>query len=65
MGMPTYGQGFTLANPAVNGLNAPASGPSQAGEFTRAAGFLAYYEVYIARMVSEISFIRLIFYLIF
>ena len=45
MGMPLYGQGFTLADPKVHGLNAPAPGPSQAGEFTRAAGFLAYYEV--------------------
>lgn len=45
MGMPMYGQGFTLANPSENGLNAPAAGPSQAGEFTRANGFLSYYEV--------------------
>ncbi|KAL1138265.1 hypothetical protein AAG570_009954, partial [Ranatra chinensis] len=45
MGMPLYGQGFTLADPNNHGLNAPAPGPSQAGEFTRAAGFLAYYEI--------------------
>lgn len=45
MGMPMYGQGFTLANPAEHGLNAPAAGPSHAGEFTRSNGFLAYYEV--------------------
>lgn len=45
MGMPTYGQSFTLSNPANNGLNAPSSGGGQAGEYTRASGFLAYYEI--------------------
>lgn len=50
MGMPLYGQSFTLADTKKNGLNAQAPGPGQAGEYTRAAGFLAYYEV------SEINF---------
>ena len=45
MGVPMYGQSFTLAQSDNNGLNAPAPGPGHAGEFTRAAGFLAYYEV--------------------
>lgn len=45
MGMPFYGQSFTLADPNKHGLNAPATGPGEAGEQTRAAGFLAYYEV--------------------
>lgn len=45
MGMPLYGQSFQLENKANNGLNARAPGPGQAGEFTRAAGFLAYYEI--------------------
>lgn len=45
MGMPLYGQSFQLANPSSNGLNANAPGPGQAGEFTKAAGFLAYYEI--------------------
>lgn len=45
MGMPLYGQSFTLAQASSNGLNAPATGPGSAGEFTRAAGFLSYYEV--------------------
>lgn len=45
MGMPLYGQSFTLADPKNNGLNAKAPGPGVAGEFTRAAGFLAYYEI--------------------
>jgi len=45
MGIPMYGQSFTLANPKENGLNAKARGPGQAGEFTRQGGFLAYYEI--------------------
>ena len=45
MGMPLYGQSFQLAEASTNGLNARAPGPGEAGEFTRAAGFLAYYEV--------------------
>lgn len=45
MGMPLYGQSFTLNDPAVNGLNAPARTGGTAGPFTRARGFLAYYEV--------------------
>ena len=43
--MPLYGQAFTLDDPEKNGLNAPAGQKGQAGEFTRAAGFLAYYEI--------------------
>ena len=42
LGMPLYGQAFALDNNDENGLNALAR---QAGEFTRAAGFLAYYEI--------------------
>jgi len=45
LGVPLYGQSFTLSNPKVHGLNAPASGPGEAGQFTRSAGFIAYYEV--------------------
>ena len=45
MGMPLYGQAFTLNSPDNTGLNAPANQKGQAGEFTRAAGFLAYYEI--------------------
>lgn len=45
MGMPLYGQSFTLASTANNGLNAVSSAPGQAGPFTRQAGFLAYYEI--------------------
>ena len=45
MGMPMYGQSFTLTSTANNGLNAKSSGGGTAGEFTRAKGFLAYYEI--------------------
>lgn len=45
MGMPMYGQSFQLQSESNNQLNAKAPGPGQAGEFTRAAGFLAYYEI--------------------
>ncbi|KMY91489.1 probable chitinase 10 [Drosophila simulans] len=45
MGIPLYGQSFTLGNTNSSGLNAKAPGPGEAGEFTRAAGFLAYYEI--------------------
>ena len=45
MGMPLYGQSFTLSSSNNNGLNAPSSAPGLAGPFTRQAGFLAYYEI--------------------
>lgn len=45
LGMPMYGQSFALADTTQRGLNAQAYGPGEAGEFTRAGGFLAYYEV--------------------
>lgn len=45
LGMPLYGQSFTINDPKAGvGLNVPASA-GNAGEFTRAAGFLAYYEI--------------------
>ncbi|KAL6266443.1 hypothetical protein P5V15_003293 [Pogonomyrmex californicus] len=45
MGMPLYGQSFTINDPSAGtGLNSPASA-GNAGEFTRAAGFLSYYEI--------------------
>lgn len=43
--MPLYGQAFTLDKASDHGLNAPARQKGAAGEFTRAAGFLAYYEI--------------------
>ncbi|RXG74038.1 putative chitinase 3 [Armadillidium vulgare] len=44
MGMPMYGQSFSLTKMDNTGLNSPAR-KGQAGEYTRAAGFLAYYEI--------------------
>lgn len=45
IGMPTYGRSFTLASPAKHGPNAPATGGGKQGEYTKEAGFLAYYEI--------------------
>lgn len=45
MGMPMYGQSFTLAQASDHGLNAPSYGGGEAGEATRARGFLSYYEI--------------------
>ncbi|KAG5889208.1 hypothetical protein JTB14_033286 [Gonioctena quinquepunctata] len=45
MGIPLYGQSFRLEKESENGLNANAPGAGEAGEYTRAAGFLAYYEI--------------------
>jgi len=45
MGMPLYGQSFTLNNKKENGLNAPAKSGGAAGPATRAKGFLAYHEI--------------------
>lgn len=45
MGVPLYGQSFSLADAGNRGLNAKSYGPGEAGEFTKAGGFLAFYEV--------------------
>lgn len=46
LGMPLYGQSFGLGWKANGtGLNQHAPQKGQAGQYTRAAGFLAYYEV--------------------
>lgn len=47
IGMPTYGRTFTLSNTANYKVNSPASGGGKAGEYTKEAGFLAYYEVFV------------------
>ncbi|KAK7070520.1 putative chitinase 10 [Halocaridina rubra] len=48
MGMPMYGQAFGLGWKAKGtGLGEHAPQQGQAGTYTRAAGFLAYYEVWI------------------
>jgi len=51
MGMPLYGQSFTLNKVEENGLNAPARGGGNQGVATRAKGFLAYHEI--CRLVKQ------------
>jgi hypothetical protein len=46
MGMPMYGQTFTLGNPSEHGLGSPApTGGGNKGRFTRQKGFASYYEI--------------------
>ncbi|XP_048208099.1 oviduct-specific glycoprotein [Perognathus longimembris pacificus] len=45
MGFPTYGRTFRLLKASENGLHAAAMGPGTSGQYTKQAGFLAYYEV--------------------
>lgn len=51
LGLPLYGRTFTLADKTKYGYNETASGPGAAGEFTREAGQLAYYEI--CPMISQ------------
>lgn len=57
LGMPLYGRGFVLNNPANNGFNADANQPISAGPYTREAGIWGYNEVDLM-----ISFYRISFY---
>lgn len=61
MGMPLYGQSFTLADIKNNGLNAKAPRGGEAGEYTRASGFLAYYEVIVINTIGETLIILSVF----
>lgn len=47
MGIPFYGQTFTLTESfnSIVGEGIPASGPGEPGEFTKQPGMLAYYEI--------------------
>lgn len=45
LGLSLYGQSFSLAQANDNGLNAATYGGGEAGDYTRARGFLSYYEV--------------------
>lgn len=51
MGIPLYGHGFTLNDPSVNGLYAPANQPQPACSFTRQAGICGFNEI--CTMLSE------------
>ncbi|KAF0314014.1 Acidic mammalian chitinase [Amphibalanus amphitrite] len=45
MGIPLYGHGFTLNDPAVHGLYAPANQPQPACPYTRQAGICGFNEI--------------------
>ncbi|XP_053339252.1 acidic mammalian chitinase-like [Clarias gariepinus] len=45
VGFPTYGNTFTLKNPANHGIGAPISGAGTPGQYTQEAGALAYFEI--------------------
>lgn len=45
MGVPFYGQSFSLMENAGNTIGAPSYAGGEAGDETRARGFLAFYEV--------------------
>ena len=45
MGMPAYGQSFTLSSSSVNGLNALTTGPGTPGPFTGQSSLLSYFEI--------------------
>jgi len=59
LGLPMYGQSFTLAEKLNNGLQSKSHGGGEAGEFTRARGFLAYYEV---KVNAQLKTIIIIYY---
>lgn len=45
MGAPAYGRSFSLSDVNQHGLNVKTYGTGNAGEFTREAGVLSYYEI--------------------
>uniref|UniRef100_T1JB05 chitinase n=1 Tax=Strigamia maritima TaxID=126957 RepID=T1JB05_STRMM len=45
MGVPAYGQTWTLIDSNQHGMNSNASGPGEAGIYSRQGGMLAYYEI--------------------
>ena len=55
IGMPTYGRSFTLSDPSQYIVNSPAKDGGKAGEYTREAGFLSYYEVQFIWKFEEFS----------
>jgi len=45
IGMPTYGRSFALKDRNKYVVNSPTTGGGEAGQYTREAGFLSYYEI--------------------
>lgn len=48
LGLATYGMTYTLVNPAINGLMAPAYGGGRGAQYTQEYGIMAFYEVSVA-----------------
>lgn len=55
VGLPFYGQTFTLSSNSEHGLGDPAKGSGHPGEFTQQPGMLAYYEI-CNRSIKNINF---------
>lgn len=45
LGLAMYGRSFTLANPSIHGITAPAKGPGAKGKYLKEEGVAAYYEI--------------------
>ena len=45
MGIPFYGQTYTLKSGSNNQLKAPTTGPGKAGQSSLQPGFLTYFEI--------------------
>ena len=45
MGIPFYGQSYTLRSKNRNTVGVPTTGPGKAGEFSLQSGFLTYNEI--------------------
>lgn len=45
LGIPLYGQTYTIADPSQNKVGSPSSGPGNAGPFTSQAGMIGYNEL--------------------
>lgn len=45
VGIPLYGQSFTLAQKMSHSVNSPSTGPGEPGEYTKQPGMLAFYEI--------------------
>lgn len=55
VGFPTYGNTFTLSNPANHGVGAAISGAGTPGKYTQEAGELAYFEVRFLVTIKQIK----------
>lgn len=58
-GVPTYGNTFTLRNPANHSVGAPTADAATPGRYTQVAGELANFEVHFVIIVSKLIKISL------